>query len=155
MVLKKVVKYPGDKNIQRLSVKDIQMITDFYSVSYPYNWFDSRMLETNKYFGYFINNKLVGVAGIHVFSQKYKVAALGNIATHPDFRARQIGSKITSALCHDLQKIVDHIGLNVRSDNDFAIRCYKKIGFEIIGSYEECYLRNDAGIAVNPVYAQK
>lgn len=142
MVLKKVVIKPDDENIRKLTVNDLPIIKDLYAVSYTQNWFDSRMLETNKYYGYFIGNKLVGVSGIHVFSEEYKVAALGNIATHPDYRGQQIGYKLTSALCYDLQRRVDIIGLNVRSDNDYAIKCYKKIGFEIIGTYDECYIKN-------------
>jgi GNAT superfamily N-acetyltransferase len=141
MVLKKAVHEPNDKNIRKLSFDDLSIIKDFFAVSYPKNWFDSRMLETGKYYGYFINDKLVGVSGIHVFSEEYKVAALGNIATHPDHRGKQIGYKLTSALCFDLQKCVDIIGLNVKSDNDHAIKCYKKIGFEVIGTYDECLLK--------------
>ena len=44
------------------------------------------MLKTDKYFGYFINDNLVGIAELHVYSGKYKVSALGNIATLPDYR---------------------------------------------------------------------
>ena len=86
---------------------------------------------------------MVGISGIHVYSSEYKVAALGNIATHPDYRGQQIGFKLTSKLCNDLKKSVDYIGLNVRSDNEIAIKCYKKIGFEIIGTYDECYIMNN------------
>jgi ribosomal protein S18 acetylase RimI-like enzyme len=143
MILKKEASNPNDKNIRKLSIEDLEIIKELYTVSYPQNWFDSRMLETNKYYGYFINNKLVGVSGIHVFSEEFKVAGLGNIATHPEYRGKQIGYKLTSALCNDLQKSVDFIGLNVRSENEYAIKCYKKIGFEIIGTYDECSIKND------------
>ncbi|NOU20133.1 MAG: GNAT family N-acetyltransferase [Bacteroidales bacterium] len=132
----------NDNNIRKLVVDDIQLIEEFYKKSYPDNWFDKRMIETEKYLGYFINNMLVGIAGIHVYSKEYKVAALGNIATHPDYRGKGIGFKLTSALCSDLKKTVDHIGLNVKSNNDTAISCYKKIGFEIIGNYDECLIKN-------------
>jgi ribosomal protein S18 acetylase RimI-like enzyme len=142
MVLKKTVLDPHDKNINKLSVNDLPQIIDFYSVAYPHNWFDSRMLETDMYYGYYIKDKLVGVSGIHVFSLEYKVAALGNIATHPDFRGQQIGYKLTSALCYDLQKCVDLIGLNVKSENEYAVKCYKNVGFEVIGTYDECFIKN-------------
>lgn len=132
-----------DDNIKRLTINDIQIISDFYATAYPDNWFDKRMLETQKYFGYFAENKLVGIAGIHVYSEEYKVAALGNIATHPDFRGRQIAYKLTSQLCLDLMQSVNYIGLNVKSDNIAAISCFRKIGFEIVGNYDECYIRNE------------
>jgi len=70
------------------------------------------------------------------------VAALGNIATHPDFRGRNIATKLISALCYNLQNEVDTISLNVRAENKAAINCYIKMGFEITGEYEECLLQN-------------
>lgn len=146
MALKRTPPEINDSNIRRLSIKDIPLINDFYMTAYPNNWFDKKMIETDKYFGYFIEKKLVGISGIHVYSSQYKVAALGNIATHPDYRGNQIGFKLTAMLCNDLRKTVDHIGLNVKSDNEYAIKCYKKAGFEIIGEYEECLLRNEQGL---------
>jgi ribosomal protein S18 acetylase RimI-like enzyme len=145
MILTKVAIDPSDNNIRKLTIADLPKIKDFFVVAYPNNWFDSRMIDTEKYYGYFINDKLVGVSGIHVYSKEYRVSALGNIATHPDYRGQQIGYKLTSVLCYDLQKSVDCIGLNVHSDNDYAIKCYKKIGFEIIGVYDECCIKNDFG----------
>jgi ribosomal protein S18 acetylase RimI-like enzyme len=142
MILRKTPVEINDMNIRRLSVIDLPVIQEFYSIAYPDNWFDKRMLETEKYFGYFLNNKLVGISGIHVYSNEYKVAALGNIATHPDFRGQQIGFMLTSKLCNDLAKSIDSIGLKVKSDNDPAIKCYKKAGFEIIGKYDECCIKN-------------
>lgn len=142
MVLHNKVSDPGDVNIRRLKVEDLPEVKELYSVAYPNNWFDSRMLESGKYFGYFIKGGIVGVAGIHVYSAKYKVAALGNIATLPAFRNQKIGYKLTAALCHDLQHSVNFIGLNVRSDNEHAIRLYKRLGFRIEGTYEECLMKN-------------
>jgi ribosomal protein S18 acetylase RimI-like enzyme len=132
---------PAD-NIRRLEMKDINAINSFYKVAYPDNWFDSRMIESGKYFGCFNEGSLVGVAGIHVYSPEYHIAALGNIAVHPDFRGRKIACKLTSVLCYDLKKSVDIIGLNVKSDNIAAIKCYDNIGFEIRSFYDECLIKN-------------
>lgn len=142
MALKKTPPVIIDENIKRLNVNDIQSIFEFYTSSYPDNWFDKRMLETQKYFGYFIDDRLVGIAGIHVYSKEYRVAALGNIATHPNYRGRQIGYKLTSHLCLDIMQDTSHIGLNVKSDNIAAISCYRKVGFEIVGNYDECLFNN-------------
>lgn len=142
MALKKVQPTISDDKIRRLTTTDIEIINEFYTASYPDNWFDKRMLETQKYFGYFLDDKLVGIAGIHVYSEEYKVAALGNIATHPEYRGKQIGFKLTASLCADLKQTVNYIGLNVKSNNIAAISCYQKIGFEIVGSYDECLIKN-------------
>lgn len=142
MALKKIPPIIEDNCIRRLNSDDIEIIEDFYNLSYPDNWFDKRMLETGKYFGYFDEKELVGISGIHVYSKEYRVAALGNITTHPAQRGRQIAFKLTSMLCSDLLKDVEHIGLNVKADNIAAIKCYQKIGFEIVSRYDECQISN-------------
>lgn len=131
-----------DENIRRLEMKDIGSINDFYKTAYPENWFDSRMVESGKYFGYYYERLLVGVAGIHVYSPEYKIAALGNIAVLPKFRGQKIAFRLTSVLCRDLKKTVNIIGLNVKSENIAAIKCYENIGFEIRSLYDECLIKN-------------
>jgi RimJ/RimL family protein N-acetyltransferase len=121
----------------RLSHSDLNDIIQLYKESYPGNWFDRRMLETNQYFGIREDGKLVSIAGIHVYSERYRVAALGNIATHPTRRNKGYGKLVTAQLCQSLSESVDGIGLNVKADNHSAISCYKKLGFEIIASFGE------------------
>jgi ribosomal protein S18 acetylase RimI-like enzyme len=143
MVLKKEPIEQSDKNIRKLNVVDILPINQLLSVAYPENWFDKRMLETDMYYGYFNGEALIGMAGVHVYSEHYKIAALGNITTHPDFRGRGIASKLTSRVCYELNKKVTVIGLNVTAANISAIKCYEKLGFAIYSSYDECYLVNN------------
>jgi GNAT superfamily N-acetyltransferase len=121
----------------RLSASDLHDITQLYTQSYPGNWFDSRMLATQQYFGIRQDNALVSIAGIHVYSETYRVAALGNITTHPAWRNKGLGALVTARLCQSLSENVDHIGLNVKADNQPAIACYQKLGFKIIASYGE------------------
>jgi ribosomal protein S18 acetylase RimI-like enzyme len=142
MVLKKLPEVITDENIRRLLPEDIEAMKSLYELSYPENWFESRMVETGKYFGYFINGSLAGISGVHVYSKEYRVAALGNIATHPGYRGMKIAYKLTVALCEDLKNDTDTIGLNVKSGNIPAIRCYENAGFETYGSYDECLIRN-------------
>ena len=124
--------------VKRLSVSDLPMIKTLYDESYPGNWFDKRMLETNQYFGIFEGNRLVSIAGIHVFSPKYKVAALGNITTHPDYRNKGFGKMVSARLCKSLlDEGIENIGLNVKADNLAAISSYEKIGFERVTDYNE------------------
>jgi predicted GNAT family acetyltransferase len=98
------------------------------------------MLETNQFFGIRKGMRLISIAGIHVYSEEYRVAALGNITTHPLHRGKGYGTLVTARLCKSLLKNVDHIGLNVKADNRIAIVCYRKLGFEIIAPYGEFIL---------------
>jgi ribosomal protein S18 acetylase RimI-like enzyme len=123
-----------------LTASDLDAILELYRSSYPGNWFDPRMLETGCYFGVRRGTQLVCAAGIHVYSPRYRVAALGNITTLPALRGQGLGQEVTAATCLNLLKRVDHIGLNVRTDNTSAIACYEKLGFEKAAVYEEFML---------------
>ena len=123
-----------------LSSSDLVEIEALYRLSYPENWFDPRMLETGCYYGIRHEKELVSVAGIHVYSPRYKVAAVGNVTTHPAFRGQGLATIVCAKLCRSLLHTVDYIGLNVKADNISAIRCYQRLGFEYIATYEECAL---------------
>jgi ribosomal protein S18 acetylase RimI-like enzyme len=120
-----------------LSKADLPELQAFYAASYPGNWFEPQMLDTNQYCGLRVDGVLVSVAGVHVYSPVYKVAALGNVATAPAHRGKGWARDVTGQLCRRLLASVDHIGLNVKADNGAAIACYRSLGFEIVGSYEE------------------
>lgn len=120
-----------------LTVANVGELQELYCASYPSNWFESRMLETGYYFGIRHSANLVSVAGVHVYSPQYKVAALGNITTHPLFRGQGLAKITVAKLCQALLEKVEQIGLNVKADNNSAISCYEKLGFERIATYEE------------------
>jgi RimJ/RimL family protein N-acetyltransferase len=121
-----------------LSGADTDDLLALYADSYPGNWFIPRMLETGFYYGVRRGRELVSVAGVHVYSQTYKVAALGNVTTRPDVRGQGLGTAATARLCQELLRAgVEHVGLNVRADNPGAITCYQKLGFARVADYGE------------------
>jgi ribosomal protein S18 acetylase RimI-like enzyme len=126
--------------VHQLKREDENDILNLYKISYPNNWFNSRMLDTHQYYGIKKDNKLISIAGVHVYSKEFRVAALGNITTHPDYRNRGLAKIVVSKLCKSLLKNTEHIGLNVHKENLSAINCYKSLGFTITGEYEECML---------------
>lgn len=123
--------------VKVLSKRDLPALVRFYQRAYPGNWFDPHTLETWMYFGLMERDAIAAAAGVHVYSKKYKVAAIGNIATAPDMRGRGFASKVTAKLCRALLKHTEHIGLNVYSKNKAAIACYRRLGFELTAPYEE------------------
>lgn len=121
----------------RLDEKYAELLEDFYAGAYPGNWFSPRMLRSGYYYGIAKRNRIIAVAGVHVFSKEFNVAALGNIAVDPEFRNRGLGRKVTAACCKALMNEVDYIGLNVSVGNQSAVALYKKLGFRPTHRYFE------------------
>lgn len=124
-------------HVSALTTADRRDLEALYRTSYPGNWFDPRMLETGCYYSIREGTDLLSVAGIHVYSQEYGVAALGNITTHPAYRGHQLATQVTAKLCQSLLTTVKTIALNVHVENSAAIACYSRLGFERIATYEE------------------
>lgn len=120
-----------------LGTAELPEIEEFYARCYPGNWFDRRMLETGRYYGIRNAGKLVSVAGVHVYSPRYKIAALGNIATDPLFRGMGHARQLVARICQELLREGCQIGLKVKSDNIAAVSCYKKLGFAVVSDYIE------------------
>jgi ribosomal protein S18 acetylase RimI-like enzyme len=124
-----------------LSASDLAEVERLYADAYPGTWFQPRMLETGRYVGIRRDGHLVCVAGVHVWSPTWRVAALGNVATLPALR----GSGLATAACARLCRVllddgIDVVSLNVRADNVAAIRAYEKLGFVHAADYVEVML---------------
>ncbi|MFJ8579722.1 GNAT family N-acetyltransferase [Micromonospora sp. NPDC093277] len=120
---------------------DLPALLDLYAAAYPGNWFDPRMLDTGRYVGIRDGGDLVAVAGVHVWSPTWRVAALGNVTTHPRVRGQGLAAAAVAALCARLRADVDHVTLNVRADNGTAVRLYERLGFTRVADFTECGLR--------------
>ena len=131
------VRIPDISQVVRLDRSDVVELISLYQESYPDSWFDSDAFKKGIYAGIRLNNRLISVAGTHVYSEKYKLAALGNITTHPGYRNQGYGRKVVAGLCAELSEEVDHIGLNVKASNKSAITLYENLGFQKIGTYKE------------------
>ncbi|KAB1914397.1 GNAT family N-acetyltransferase [Micromonospora sp. AMSO31t] len=120
---------------------DLPELRELYAAAYPGNWFDPRMLDTGRYVGVREGGRLVAVAGVHVWSPTWRVAALGNVTTHPDVRGRGLAGAAVAAVCAGLRATVDHVTLNVQADNIPAVRLYERLGFTRVAEFTECALR--------------
>lgn len=132
--------------IEALSVEDLEELLSFYQplradgaqgeyALEPY------MLETGHYFGVRDARGLQSAGGVHVWSERYGVAAIGNVATRPDARGRGLAGGVTARICRSLMGSAAHIGLNVEVSNQPALRCYARLGFRRVADYREATLR--------------
>jgi RimJ/RimL family protein N-acetyltransferase len=129
------------EDVALLTPRDLDELERFYASAYPGTWFQPRMLETGRYVGIRRAGELVCVAGVHVWSPTWRVAALGNVATLPEARGTGFATAACARLCRLLlDDGIDTISLNVRADNAAAIRAYEKLGFAHAADYVEVVL---------------
>lgn len=127
--------------VELLGATDLTDVEAFYGAAYPSTWFVPRMLATDRYVGIRRNGRLVCVAGVHVHSPKWRVAALGNVATLPEWRGAGLAKAACAALCLLLLADgIEAIALNVRADNAAATAVYARLGFEPVATYTEASL---------------
>jgi len=115
-------------NVVRLGHRDTAMIAELYQ-HYPDNFFEPYQLESGLYFGVKSGDRLVSIAGIHVVSEQYDVAAIGNLVTAPDSRGQGLATACTARLLDELFERVSLVALNTGESNEPAIRTFKRLGF--------------------------
>ncbi len=114
----------------RLDVSHLPQLEELYSYGGG-DAFRQRSLELGVFYGAFDGERLVSVAGTHIVSENERIAALGNVMTHPAYRGRGLATLATNAVCEELlDRGIEMIGLSVSRSNEAAIRVYEKIGFK-------------------------
>lgn len=117
------------RGVERLGHRDTAAIMALYG-HYPDNFFAPSQLETGLYFGVRDDNgDLLSIAGVHVVSEEYDVAVIGNLITHPNARGKGLATQCTGKLLNELYKRVSLVALNVQDDNQPAIKMYSNFGF--------------------------
>jgi ribosomal protein S18 acetylase RimI-like enzyme len=89
------------------------------------------MLKTGFFRGVRDGSRLVAVAGVHLASTRFNIAAVGSVFVHPSYRQRGLARRCTGHVIASLQaQGIDRIVLNVEDTNDRARRVYERLGFE-------------------------
>ncbi len=119
----------ADDRVQRLGHRDTAAIMELYE-HYPDNFFEPHQLETGLYYGIREGDEIISMGGVHVVSEEYDVAVLGNLVTDRDHRGQGLATVVTGKLIEELFEQVSLLALNVGQDNEPAVRLYKSFGFE-------------------------
>ena len=100
--------------------------------------FSPAQIARGAFYGVWADDRLVATAGTHVWSPQERVAAIGNVFTHPDYRGRGYASRCTAAVVRAaLAQGIGTVVLNVRQNNPAAIHVYEKLGFHRRGMFIE------------------
>ncbi len=129
-VLERATDQSSPVSLKRLDVSHMPLLEELYAYGGG-DAFRQRSLELGVFYGIFAGERLVAVAGTHIVSDNEKLAALGNVMTHPAYRGRGLATVATYTVCEELlDRGIQLIGLSVGRYNQAAQRVYEKIGFK-------------------------
>jgi len=126
--------YPAD--VRRLLPADIGELNRLYQLGFA-SWLPSSSIADGVYFGVRLGGRLVAAAGTHVISRDARLAVVGNVLTHVDYRGRGFATAVTGAVTAELLRTADQVVLNVRSDNPPALQAYRRLGYAEHVRFEE------------------
>ena len=126
--------FPAD--VSRMLPVEIGELNRLYQLGFA-SWLPASAISDGLYFGQRVNGRLVAAAGTHVISPTAKLAVVGNVMTHTDFRGRGYATAVTGAVTAELLKFCDQVVLNVRADNPPALAAYRRLGYQVYVTFEE------------------
>jgi ribosomal protein S18 acetylase RimI-like enzyme len=127
---------PYPAQVQRLLPVEIGELNRLYQLGFA-SWLPSSAIADGVYYGMRVNGQLVAAAGTHVISPSARLAVVGNVLTHVDYRGRGFATAVTGAVTADLLRTSDQVVLNVRADNPPAINAYRRLGYAEHARFEE------------------
>ena len=136
MVVNRRYSGPIYGRVIRLAPQDIVDLNRLYGLGFA-GWLPSDSISNGVYYGVRNAGRLVAAAGTHVISREGRMAAVGNVMTHHDFRGRGYAKAVTSAVTQELLRMCDDVVLNVRADNPPALAAYRALGYVEHNRFEE------------------
>ena len=127
---------PYPATVQRLLPADIGDLNRLYQLGFA-SWLPPTTIADGVYYGMRVNGQLVSAAGTHVISRAARLAVVGNVLTHVDFRGRGFATAVTAAVTGELLRYCDQVVLNVRADNPPALNAYRRLGYAEHLRFEE------------------
>ncbi|HEY8167133.1 MAG TPA: GNAT family N-acetyltransferase [Candidatus Limnocylindrales bacterium] len=127
---------PAPGAVARLLPSETGDLNRLYNLGFT-AWLPSEAVGSGVYYGVRMGGRLISAAGTHVLSHDARLAVVGNVMTHPDYRGRGFAKQVTSAVTQELLRTCDQVVLNVRSDNPPAIAAYAALGFREHIRFEE------------------
>jgi GNAT superfamily N-acetyltransferase len=127
---------PYPATVQRLLPVEIGDLNRLYQLGFA-SWLPSTAIAEGVYYGLRVNGQLVAAAGTHIVSAAARLAVVGNVLTHIDYRGRGFATAVTGAVTADLLRTCDEVVLNVRADNPPALNAYRRLGYREHARFEE------------------
>jgi len=121
---------PPQGETRRLTGLDARWVNRLYGAEGVVASYTARQIEGGVYFGAYVGERLVAVAGTHSVSPTHGVAVVGNVYTHPRYRGRGLGGLVTGAVTATVIDSCPLVVLSVDPRNSAAVRAYQNLGYE-------------------------
>jgi ribosomal protein S18 acetylase RimI-like enzyme len=128
--------HPYPATVERLLPVEIGDLNRLYQLGFA-SWLPPATIVDGVYYGMRVNGQLVAAAGTHVISRGARLAVVGNVLTHIDYRGRGFATAVTGAVTAELLRTCDQVVLNVRADNPPALNAYRRLGYTEHLRFEE------------------
>ncbi len=90
------------------------------------------LLDSTPFYGIEQDGRFISIAGTHIVSPETGIGVVGWVFTNPEHRGKGYATLCTSAVSAEFFRMgLTTLALNVRQDNQPAIRAYQRIGFVI------------------------
>jgi ribosomal-protein-alanine N-acetyltransferase len=135
--------------IRRMKAGDLPSVREIEVLSFSNPWsentFRGEIQNTSISYPLVVILKPDGrVIGYIIFWHVREDVQINNIAFHPDYRGRGLGEALTRHIIEKVRKAgATFVTLEVRPSNTPAVRLYKKLGFEILGTRKNYYTNPD------------
>lgn len=105
-------------------------------VHYPDNSYHKDQLAY-PFAGIYLDDRLVACAGTHVVNADERIACIGNVVVHPEYRRRGFAQQVIGKVLTLLADQADMATLNVAVKNKEAVELYQQLGFSIHCRFNE------------------
>jgi len=128
---------------------DIKKIIEIENLSYKDPWprevfmIDYVFNRSAHYFVARIGNKICAFIGLWIEMDRFHII---NIAVHPDYRKRGIGTSLINFVINNAEKKrIKEVYLEVRKSNEIAQNLYKKLNFKVVEDLQKYYQDGEDG----------
>jgi ribosomal protein S18 acetylase RimI-like enzyme len=121
---------PTQGEARRLLSRDARFVNRLCNAEGVVASYTGRQIAGGVYFGAYVGEQLVAVAGTHAVSPTHGVAVVGNVYTHPRYRGQGLGALVTGAVTANVIESCPLVVLSVDPRNQTAVRAYQHLGYE-------------------------
>ena len=127
---------PYPARVERLLPVEIGELNRLYQLGFA-SWLPSSSIADGVYYGIRVGGRLVAAAGTHVVSRDARLAVVGNVLTHADYRGRGYAKATTGAVTAELLRSATRSSSTSGRTIRRRSHAYRRLGYAEHVRFEE------------------